>query len=74
MPMASTAPCLFSILQWMVAAGPFRYDFLWLAGESDNTELVASAKRQFVQFYRPYLDSFDFMAELDVQPVDKSDG
>jgi hypothetical protein len=35
---------------------------------------VASAKRQFVQFYRLYLDSFGFMAELDVQPVDKSDG
>ncbi|ARP85083.1 hypothetical protein [Bordetella genomosp. 9] len=60
--------------QWVVAPGPFRYDFSWLTGESDNAELVTSAKRQFVQFYGVDPDSFDLIDGVNVQTVDKSDG
>jgi hypothetical protein len=38
-------------LQWTLVPGPFRYDFKWLTGKSDNADLIALAKRQFHQFY-----------------------
>lgn len=38
-------------LQWTLRPGPFRYDFKWLTGKSDNAELVMIAKRQFRQYY-----------------------
>ena len=38
-------------LQWTLQPGPFRYDFKWLTGKSDNAALVALAKRQFRQYY-----------------------
>lgn len=60
-------------LQWVVKPGPFRYGFSWLTGTSDNSELVALAKRQFVQFYGLDPDAFDLLDEPDVQSVDKSD-
>lgn len=59
--------------QWTVAPGPFRYDFLWLTGESDNPELVTSAKRQFIQFYGLDPDSFDLIDSPNVPSADKND-
>jgi hypothetical protein len=38
-------------LQWTLMPGPFRYDFKWLTGKTDNAGLVALAKRQFEQYY-----------------------
>ncbi len=60
-------------LQWVVTPGPFRYDFSWLTGESENHELVTGAKRQFVQFYGLDPDSFDLIDSPNVPAVDKRD-
>lgn len=38
-------------LQWALMPGPFRYDFKWLTGKTDNADLIAIAKRQFQYFY-----------------------
>lgn len=38
-------------LQWVLEPGPFRYDFKWLTGNSENSGLIAIAKRQFAHFY-----------------------
>lgn len=38
-------------LQWVLEPGPFRYDFKWLTGHSENAGLIAIAKRQFEHFY-----------------------
>jgi len=38
-------------LQWTLQPGPFRYDFKWLTGKSDNADLIALAKRQFQKYY-----------------------
>lgn len=38
-------------LQWTLRQGPFRYDFKWLTGKSDNTALIVLAKQQFRQYY-----------------------
>lgn len=38
-------------LQWTLKPGPFRYNFKWLTGKTDNAKLVALAKGQFKQFY-----------------------
>jgi hypothetical protein len=48
-------------LQWTLMPGPFRYDFKWLTGKTDNEELVALAKRQFEQFYGLDPDGFDLI-------------
>lgn len=44
-------------LQWVLAPGPFQFDFAWLTGTHENTELVTAAKRQFRQFYGIDLDA-----------------
>lgn len=38
-------------LQWTLEPGPFRYDFAWLTGKSENDALVTVAKRQFEHWY-----------------------
>lgn len=38
-------------LQWTLQEGPFKYDFRWLTGKSENPELMDYAKRQFKRFY-----------------------
>lgn len=48
-------------LQWTLMPGPFRYDFKWLTGKTDNEELVVLAKRQFEQFYGLDPDGFDLI-------------
>lgn len=58
-------------LQWAVTPGPFRYNFSWLTGESENPELVAGAKRQFVQIYGLNPDSFDLIDSPNVPTIDK---
>jgi hypothetical protein len=45
-------------LQWTLDAGPFNYNFKWLTGKVDNTELVAVAKQQFQKFYGLDPDAF----------------
>jgi len=60
-------------LQWVVVPGPFRYGFSWLTGESDSSELVAGAKRQFVHFYGLDPDSFDLLDVPSMPSVNKID-
>lgn len=38
-------------MQWMLASGPFRYDFKWLTGKDENPEVVDYSKRQFKRFF-----------------------
>lgn len=38
-------------LQWTLLPGPFAYDFKWLTGKDENSELIALAKRQFEHYY-----------------------
>ena len=38
-------------LQWTLLPGPFRYDFKWLTGKTDNAEVVAFAKQKFHDIY-----------------------
>jgi hypothetical protein len=44
-------------LQWVLEPGPFRYNFKWLTGKSENAALIALAKRQFAQYYGPDPDT-----------------
>ncbi|MBR7780252.1 hypothetical protein [Undibacterium rugosum] len=48
-------------LQWTLEPGEFRYDYKWLTGSFDNSEVTAFAKRQFQQFYGLDLDSFSLV-------------
>ncbi|MFB7143369.1 hypothetical protein ACWGMK_00760 [Agrobacterium deltaense] len=38
-------------LQWILEPGAFKYDFKWLTGKKDNTELIKIAKKQFKAVY-----------------------
>jgi hypothetical protein len=48
-------------LQWILRDGPFRYDFKWLTGRSENDALVAWAKRSFAGTFGVEPDAFEIL-------------
>ena len=50
------------MLQWVLREGPFRYDYKWLTGRSENHELVAWAKSSFKATFGVDPDAFEVLA------------
>tara|TARA_R100001244_G_scaffold20643_13_gene21837 strand:- start:3026 stop:4681 length:1656 start_codon:yes stop_codon:yes gene_type:complete len=52
-------------LQWTLFPGPFAYDFKWLTGKDENSELIALAKRQFEHNYEVDPDRVEVIDHAD---------
>ena len=48
--------------QWILEDGPFRYDFRWLTGRTDNDALIAWAKSIFEATFGVHPDAFEMVA------------
>jgi len=51
-------------LQWTLKPGAFNYDFKWLTGRTENTELIAIAKRQFHHNYGVDLEKCQLIDDM----------
>jgi hypothetical protein len=48
--------------QWILEDGPFRYDFHWLTGRTDNGKLIARAQSIFEATFGVHPDAFELVA------------
>lgn len=49
--------------QWILEAGPFRYNYRWLTGRSENDALIEWAKRNFENMFGAHPDAFELVIE-----------
>ncbi|TDW28110.1 hypothetical protein EV128_10925 [Rhizobium azibense] len=49
--------------QWILEDGPFRYNYRWLTGRSENDALIAWAKLNFEKMFGAHHDAFEMVVE-----------